>query len=295
MKTSTKVLGVAATGIAIWALSKSSSTDTKPDKPLFVPTAFDNQTTTTVTPSPIVPFTPKVTGIVADKPDYATWRKLEWSRWYRALIQQYGIQDATERVWAAWHTQANPAWSIFTDPQMLLIALLASNNNAIGSHATTPIEWNSTPKYYTWSAWWNGDEWWDCDDWKVYHEKLETHHNDTTRANLTWKEAWLNSDNMGMGRPGYYCSYPSAAGAADCTLARYMYSKGVNIFGTGAENYCTLAAFASAVVGTVVNLATAAQNTTLAISNTAKTLSWLAPVAIVGVIGYTGYQKFKNA
>lgn len=303
MKKNTKVIAALLIGAGV--LMSNKGKEQPPQTPPLPPTNTgynppdipDN--VPTLDPSAGTQLESEVAGIENGGIDYRTWRRRDWVRYFRALIQQKGGKAAMQQIWQDWYQPDNKIRNLFPKPVQLIFALAMPVQPATveGIGTGFNVQWNSVPVYHPGIVgYWSGDEeFWDCQDWITWHQKLEAHYNSTAIANQKWLEAWRDDRNWTQESSTLYWLMPSfllppAANCptdGNCWFIEYLYSKGIDVGTLFGSVSCDLN-------NTVQNIVGSVENITSGIENTTKVASYALPIAVaVGAGVYINKQR-KN-
>jgi hypothetical protein len=221
---------------------------------------------------------------IKDTPDRKAW--VQNFNQYRA---SNSFIDAAQLIWNDWNTQGNVFLELLPTPEALLFSLLTYVPERVDlpiiSAPPTPIKWDDTPIYDTFSNYWDGVYTWNCADWQAWHVALETHFGSTSTANGLWKSAWLHDDNYCIVLGSFGCPKTSNC-RYNCDFVKYFASKDMEIGNVFSNGYCDLTSI-------VLNIIETVDNVTQGVNNTTKTVSNLLPWAAGAGILYGGVKIYK--
>jgi hypothetical protein len=232
---------------------------------------------------------------ITDTIDYQRWLRKDWAIYFKNLIAQNGLQQASTILFQKWYNPENKARNMFPtrDRLVLDLALCKLNTSSIGTGFN--VEWNSIPVYTGVYSYWAGYAFWDCEDWKTFHVKLEQHYHSTAKANQVWLAAWLDDQNWTQASSTTYWLLPSGVlppsancpTDGNCWFVEYFYSKGIDVGTMLGNASCSLQ-------NVVQNIVVAVENVSTGIADTTKVLSVALPLGIA-LGAYYFIKRQKNA
>lgn len=205
-----------------------------------------------------------------------TWRRKDWSAFYKELTESDGDQAAGEEVWALWNTPENENKEQFKDKVFFLVDLAAYRESVmIGTNGIFNISYISQPVYSTWTNWYNSIYHWELAQWQIWYEALKDYYG-KEEAQKRFQNAWSYADNwvtsMWTASVGYQGGY-------DCDFINYFRYRGLDVALFGAENLCTLVSVATNLIDATENVSEVVTSVTSGASGLAK---FVIPIVLIG-------------